>query len=66
MVEGKALLAMLLSRARFELPKGEVPMPLVRLTLRPKRGLRLKVTLLEHEQRAASQPKLRRKPALAA
>jgi cytochrome P450 len=46
MIEGKTLLATMLARARFELPKGERPMPLIRLTLRPKQGLKLKVTML--------------------
>ena len=46
MVEGKAILATLLERARFELPEGEEPVPLARITLRPKDGLRLKVTML--------------------
>lgn len=47
MLEGKTLLATLLTRARFELPEGEMPVPLVRLTLRPKHGLKLKVTMLD-------------------
>ena len=46
MVEGKAILATLLARARFELPEGEEPVPLARITLRPKDGLRLNVTML--------------------
>jgi cytochrome P450 len=50
MLEGKTLLAALLARARFELPEGEVPFPLVRLTLRPKHGLKLKVTMLAGER----------------
>lgn len=47
MLEGKAMLATLLSRARFELPPGEVPVPFARVTLRPQQGLRLKVSLLD-------------------
>ena len=46
MFEGKAMLATLLAHARFELPDGEVPEPLARITLRPRRGLRLKVTMV--------------------
>jgi cytochrome P450 len=46
MLEGKAVLATLLARACFELPQGEVPVPLARVTLRPRRGLKLKVTML--------------------
>jgi cytochrome P450 len=46
MLEGKAMLATLLAAARFELPQGEVPVPLARITLRPEQGLKLKVTLL--------------------
>jgi cytochrome P450 len=46
MLEGKTILATLLSHARFELPDGEVPVPLARITLRPKNGLTLKVTPL--------------------
>jgi cytochrome P450 len=46
LVEGKTMLATLLARARFELPHGEAPAPFARLTLRPKEGLRLKVTLV--------------------
>ena len=45
MVEGKAILATLLARARFELPEGEQPVPFARITLRPKDGLKLKVTM---------------------
>ena len=33
----KTMLATLLARARFELPEGEVPVPLARITLRPSR-----------------------------
>lgn len=46
MLEGKAMLATLLAGARFDLPEDEEPMPLARITLRPKRELRLKVTML--------------------
>jgi cytochrome P450 len=46
MLEGKTILAQLLARARFELPQGEEPVPFARITLRPKGGLKLKVTLL--------------------
>jgi cytochrome P450 len=46
MLEGKTILATLLSQARFELPDGEVPVPFARITLRPKNGLTLKVTPL--------------------
>ena len=35
MLEGKAMLAMLLASARFELPEAELPEPLARITLRP-------------------------------
>jgi cytochrome P450 len=47
MLEGKTILARLLARARFELPQGEEPVPFARITLRPKGGLKLKVTPLE-------------------
>jgi len=46
MLEGKTILATLLSHARFDLPDGEAPIPFARITLRPKNGLTLKVTLL--------------------
>jgi cytochrome P450 len=46
MVEGRVILATLLSRAKFDLPDGEIPVPFARVTLRPKNGLRLKVTML--------------------
>ena len=46
MLEGKAILATLLTHARFELPDGEAPVPFARITLRPKNGLTLKVTPL--------------------
>jgi cytochrome P450 len=44
MVEGKTILATLLARARFALPDDETPTPFARITLRPKDGLKLKVT----------------------
>jgi len=46
MVEGGVMLATLLASARFGLPEGEVPVPIARVTLRPRGGLRLKVTML--------------------
>ena len=46
MVEGRVILATLLSKAKFELPEGEIPVPFARVTLRPKNGLKLKVTML--------------------
>lgn len=46
MIEVKTMLATLLARARFDLPDREVPLPLARITLRPKQGLKLKVTML--------------------
>ena len=46
MIEVKTMLATLLARAKFELPDREVPLPLARITLRPKQGLKLKVTML--------------------
>jgi cytochrome P450 len=46
LAEGKTMLATLLAHARFELPQGEAPTPFARVTLRPKEGLRLKVTML--------------------
>jgi len=46
MLEGKTILATLLARARFALPDGEQPTPFARITLRPKEGLRLNVTML--------------------
>jgi cytochrome P450 len=45
LAEGKTILAALLARVRFELPEGEVPVPLVRITLRSKSGLKLKVSM---------------------
>jgi cytochrome P450 len=46
MLEGKTILATLLARARFALPDGEQPTPFARITLRPKEGLQLNVTML--------------------
>jgi cytochrome P450 len=46
MIEGKTMLATLLANARFELPEGEAPTAFARITLKPKEGLRLKVTAL--------------------
>jgi cytochrome P450 len=46
MLEGKTILATLLTRAHFALPEGERPTPFARITLRPKEGLKLNVTLL--------------------
>jgi cytochrome P450 len=46
MVEGKTMLATLLAHARFALPAGEQPTPFARITLRPKEGLKLNVTML--------------------
>jgi cytochrome P450 len=46
MLEAKIMLARLLSAARFELPRYELPIPVARITLRAKDGLRLKVTML--------------------
>ena len=46
MLEAKTMLATLLAGAKFELPEWEVPEPLARITLRPKGGLKLKVTML--------------------
>jgi len=46
MLEGKAMIATLIASARFELPAGETPTPFARITLRPKEGLKLKVTML--------------------
>jgi cytochrome P450 len=47
MLEGKTILATLLAHARFALPQGEAPTPFVRITLRPKEGLKLDVTMLD-------------------
>jgi cytochrome P450 len=46
MLEGKTMLATLLAQAKFELPEKEVPEPLARITLRPRAGLKLNVTML--------------------
>jgi cytochrome P450 len=46
MLAGKTILATLLARAHFALPHGEQPTPFARITLRPKEGLRLNVTML--------------------
>jgi len=46
MVEGKTILATLLAQASFALPEGERPTPFARITLRPKEGLKLHVTML--------------------
>jgi hypothetical protein len=40
------MLATLLNSARFGLPENDIPTPLARITLRPKSGLRLRVTIL--------------------
>jgi cytochrome P450 len=47
MVEGKTILATILANAKLELPEGEEPLPFARITLRPKDGLKLKVTMLD-------------------
>ncbi len=44
MLEGKAMLATLLARARFELPPGELPTPVARITLHARPGVALKVS----------------------
>ena len=44
--EGKTILATLLAQARFALPVGEPPTPFARITLRPKEGMTLNVTML--------------------
>jgi cytochrome P450 len=46
-LEGMAVLATLLARAHFGLQQGEVPVPVACVTLRPKSGLKLKVTMLD-------------------
>jgi cytochrome P450 len=46
MLEGKTILAMLLQHASFALPEGERPTPFARITLSPKCGLKLNVTML--------------------
>jgi cytochrome P450 len=47
MTEGKTILATLLAQARFALPDGEQPTPFARITLRPKEGMTLNVTMLD-------------------
>ena len=47
MIEGKTMLATLLPHARFALPEGERPTPFARITLSPKYGLKLNVTMLD-------------------
>ena len=54
MVEGKTILATILANARLELPEGEEPLPFARITLRPKDGLKLKVTMLGDEPSQSS------------
>jgi cytochrome P450 len=49
MLEGKAMLATLLKHARFELPPGEAPTPVARVTLRASPSISLKVTLLRDQ-----------------
>ena len=44
MYEGKAMLARLLANARFELPGGEAPVPVARITLHSRPGISLNVT----------------------
>lgn len=46
MLEAKSMLATLLAGARFELPPGEAPTPVARVTLRAKPSISLNVTLL--------------------
>ncbi len=46
MVEGKTILATIIANAVLELPEGEEPLPFAHITLRPKDGLKLKVTML--------------------
>jgi hypothetical protein len=45
-IEGKTILATIFANAKLELPEGEEPLPFARITLRPKDGLKLKVTML--------------------
>jgi cytochrome P450 len=45
MLEGKAMLATLLAHASFELPEGEMPIPVARITLHPRPGMKLNVTV---------------------
>ena len=47
MLEGKTMLATLLQHASFALPEGERPTPFARITLSPKYGLKLRVTMLD-------------------
>ena len=42
--EGKAMLATLLAKTRFELPDGEAPVPVARITLHSRPGISLNVT----------------------
>jgi cytochrome P450 len=46
LVEATAILARILQHARFETPPGYVPTPIGRVTLTPKGGMPLKVTML--------------------
>ncbi|MFN3746634.1 MAG: cytochrome P450 [Hyphomicrobiaceae bacterium] len=46
LVEATAILARILQHARFEAPAGYVPTPIGRVTLMPKGGMPLKVTML--------------------
>ena len=45
MLEGETMLATLLQHASFALPEGERPTPFARITLSPKYGLHLRVTI---------------------
>ena len=47
MIEATAMLATLVRAARFQVPDGYVPIPISRVTLRPKGGMPLKVWLRE-------------------
>lgn len=51
MIEGKAMLATLLANASFELPEGETPIPVARITLHSRPGLKLNVTELNKPER---------------
>ena len=44
MYEGKAMLATLLAKTRFELPDGEAPVPVARITLHSRPSISLNVT----------------------
>jgi cytochrome P450 len=44
MYEGKVMLATLLAKARFDLPRNEVPVPVARITLHSRTGVSLNVT----------------------